>query len=246
MKNHLKSVLLTSALIGIIWGAERSKSFAMGNRDTALVTETSEKTARKIGDDFACRVVGISDGDTVTCLTAEKITEKIRLAEIDAPEKRQAFGESSKENLSELIYNKQVKVTVGDRDRYGRIVGYIRAGDQDVNYAQIADGMAHFYRDYGKTPAYAMAETKAKSKKIGLWSERNVTRPQDFRKIGAAAQTDNQATGSVVGADCKKKTCKEMVNCDEAYAVLQNCGYSSLDGDGDGIPCAALCKSDRL
>ncbi len=42
------------------------------------------------------RVVGISDGDTVTVLDADKKQHKIRINGIDAPEKRQPFGERSR------------------------------------------------------------------------------------------------------------------------------------------------------
>ena len=60
--------------------------------------------------EFAGRVVGVHDGDTITVLDASRIQHKIRLAGIDAPELKQAFGSKSKQNLSGLIYNKQVKV----------------------------------------------------------------------------------------------------------------------------------------
>jgi len=51
-----------------------------------------------------------------------------RLAEIDAPEKRQPYGQRSKQSLSELVYGKQVKMNQQDRDRYGRVVGRVYAG----------------------------------------------------------------------------------------------------------------------
>ena len=53
------------------------------------------------------RVVSVADGDTVTVLDADKIQHKIRLAGIDAPEKAQAFGNRSKESLSDLVSSRQ-------------------------------------------------------------------------------------------------------------------------------------------
>lgn len=62
-------------------------------------------------------VVAISDGDTITLLDATKAQHKIRLAGIDAPEKKQAFGQRSKESLSELVFNQTVMVETSKRDR---------------------------------------------------------------------------------------------------------------------------------
>jgi hypothetical protein len=55
----------------------------------------------------ACLVVAIADGDTLTvhCNKHEQI--KIRLAEIDAPEKKQPFGMRSKQSLSQLCYRSE-------------------------------------------------------------------------------------------------------------------------------------------
>lgn len=57
--------------------------------------------------DYAGRVVGISDGDTLTLLTLEKQPIKIRLAAIDAPESRQPYGTRAKQALSELAFGKE-------------------------------------------------------------------------------------------------------------------------------------------
>lgn len=70
-------------------------------------------------------VVGVSDGDTISVLDASKQQHKIRLMGIDAPEKAQAFGQKSKQSLSDLVFNKRVEVTWFKRDRFGRIVGQV-------------------------------------------------------------------------------------------------------------------------
>ena len=58
------------------------------------------------------KVIGISDGDTFTLLNADKQQVKIRLAEIDAPESAQPYGNRSKQTLSGLIFSKDVRVAV--------------------------------------------------------------------------------------------------------------------------------------
>ena len=66
------------------------------------------------------RVVGVSDGDTLTVLDAGNTQFKIRLAAIDAPEKAMSFGQRSKVQLSDICFGKQASVTVVNTDRYGR------------------------------------------------------------------------------------------------------------------------------
>jgi deoxyribonuclease-1 len=39
-----------------------------------------------------------------------------------------------------------------------------------------------------------------------------------------------------------KTTCSQMSSCEEAKFYLTQCGLTRLDGDGDGIPCASLCR----
>ncbi len=61
-------------------------------------------------DTITGRVVGVADGDTVTVLATNHQQHKIRLAGIDAPEKTQPFGTRSKQDLSDLVFNKEVRV----------------------------------------------------------------------------------------------------------------------------------------
>jgi endonuclease YncB( thermonuclease family) len=90
------------------------------------------------------KVVGISDGDTITVLVGGRQPLKVRLAEIDTPEKSQAYGQRSKQSLSDLAFGKQVRVEQQDRDRYGRVVGKAYVGSLDVNAKQVKRGMARF------------------------------------------------------------------------------------------------------
>lgn len=135
------------------------------------------------------RVVAIADGDTVTVLDIENVEHKIRLAGIDAPEKKQPFGNRSKESLSELAFSKSVTVETDKLDRYGREVGKILVGGMDVNLEQIQRGMAWHYKAYQREQSsndrklYDSAESQARAAKRGLWRDDEPVAPWDFRKV---------------------------------------------------------------
>ncbi len=101
-----------------------------------------------IAADLNGSVVGISDGDTFTLLTSEKQQVKIRLAEIDAPESGQPYGNKSKQALSGLIFGKDVCVVVQTTDRYGKTVGRPYVGNLDVCEEMVRVGAAWVYRQY--------------------------------------------------------------------------------------------------
>ena len=132
-------------------------------------------------------VVGVSDGDTITVLV-DKTPYKIRLAGIDAPESRQAFGQASKQHLSALVYKKPVTVLWDKKDRYGRTLGKVMVDGTDACLEQIKAGLAWHYKRYAsEQPAqdradYAAAEDRTKGERIGLWSDAQPTAPWDWRK----------------------------------------------------------------
>lgn len=133
-------------------------------------------------------VVGVADGDTITVLDQEKITYKIRLQGIDAPEKKQAFGEKSKQSLHNLVHSKQVRIEYDKEDKYGRIVGKVSLGDLDICLQQLSLGLAWHYKKYqNEQPSsdqavYSDTELKSKSLKLGLWADDAPMPPWEFRK----------------------------------------------------------------
>ncbi len=132
-------------------------------------------------------VVGIADGDTITVLDAERQQHKIRLAGIDAPEKKQAFGQKSKASLSSMVFGKRVTVEWTKHDRYQRIIGVVLINGVDSNLEQVKAGMAWWYRQYAKEQtapqraAYETAENQAKAGRVGLWVDANPVAPWEFR-----------------------------------------------------------------
>ena len=133
-------------------------------------------------------VVGVADGDTITLLDQQKNTYKIRLQGIDAPEKKQAFGEKSKQSLHDLVHGKQVRIEYDKEDKYGRIVGKITLDDLDICLQQLVLGMAWHYKKYQNEQSvadrvvYNDAELKSKSLRLGLWADETPMPPWEFRK----------------------------------------------------------------
>jgi hypothetical protein len=181
---------------------------------------------------------------------------KVRLGEIDTPERKQPYGTRAQQVLSDLAYNKQARVVVQDTDRYGRTVGRVYVGNLDVNAEMIRQGAAWAYRQYLKDQSLLALEAEAKAAKRGLWGLPETERcpPWDWRKgtcatasapanRAPAAPTTAPTSAASGGFNCAgKRYCREMTSCEEARFYLTQCGVSSLDGNHDGVPCAKLCR----
>jgi endonuclease YncB( thermonuclease family) len=203
------------------------------------------------GEMFEGLVVGVHDGDTLTLLMEGNHQIKVRLAQIDAPELDQAFGQQSKQSLSEMVFNKTIKVEKETIDKYGRTVGTLLIGDVDANKEQIKLGLAWVYRKYLHDQSLLSLEEAARQAKLGLWVDGNPMAPWDYRHGGKQKKVKNTLTAlreskthQNNNASCgSKHYCKEMASCEEAKFYLTQCGLTRLDGDGDGAPCEKLCRS---
>ena len=119
------------------------------------------------------KVVKITDGDTLYVLDANYKDHKIRLAGIDAPERKQAYGLASRKHLASIVAGQQVAVEYQKRDRYGRIVGKIWVDGIDACLEQVKVGFAWHYKKYQHEQSledqrlYAEAENKAREGRLG-------------------------------------------------------------------------------
>ena len=155
----------------------------------SLVTACDGKpSVRLSSSDLVGRVVKVSDGDTITILDSSKTQHKIRLQGIDAPEKKQAFGNASRKFLAGLVANREVRVAWSKRDRYQRILGTVFVDGKDANLEMLKAGMAWHYKKYDSTPAYAQAESEARAAKRGLWQDKSSIEPESFRKVKRAGK----------------------------------------------------------
>lgn len=214
---------------------------------------------------FSGRVVGITDGDTITVLDEQNQQHTIRLAEIDAPERGQPWGDRARQGLSALVFGKSVSVQQTDTDRYGRVVARVFSDGRDVNRVMVEEGSAWAYREYLTDDTLIATEARARQGRAGLWSisDTQTVPPWEWRKgVRVGSGTIDPAPSAPVpslfasgsGAppaardldagdfSCgTKRYCRQMSSCAEANFYLRQCGVGTLDGDGDGRPCEVVC-----
>ena len=140
-------------------------------------------------EEFSGKVVGVSDGDTITVLQ-NRTPIKVRLHGIDCPEIGQDFGSRAKAFTSELVFGQVVKVVPRDTDRYGRTVADIILADGRIlNHELVRAGLAWWYRKYAPDiGTLAELEAAARDAKRGLWSQPNPVPPWEWRKTKGEAQ----------------------------------------------------------
>jgi endonuclease YncB( thermonuclease family) len=129
-------------------------------------------------------------------LDGDRQQVKVRLAGIDAPEKAQPFGQRSKENLSRLVFKKEVRVEWQKRDRYDRILGKVMIQPSDcptcpktldAGQAQLSVGLAWWYRKYAREQSpedrgrYESEEQEARARRVGLWQDPAPIPPWEWR-----------------------------------------------------------------
>lgn len=129
-----------------------------------------------------CRVASIYDGDTLRAeCDGEKV--KVRLHCIDTPEMQQKpWGRESRDHLRAMT-PKTITLVQHDRDRYGRIVGEVYAGDRSLNLAMVEGGQAAVYRRYCSDRRFTAAEERARAAGLGIWAKPgDHQRPWEWRK----------------------------------------------------------------
>lgn len=138
-----------------------------------------------------CVIVGVSDGDTLTArceaqADREHVTLKVRLAEIDAPERGQPFGMRSRQHLAKLCFHKAATLAPVEAgaglDRYGRTVAHVTCAGADANVEQVRAGMAWVYDRYIIDRSLYSAQEQARVEARGLWQDATPIAPWDWRK----------------------------------------------------------------
>ena len=189
------------------------------------------------------RVVAVHDGDTLTVLAAGQRRVRVRLAQIDAPERDQPFGQKSRQSLSGMVLHRMASVDVQKMDDYGRTVGTVMVYGTKVEAELVRRGLAWVYRQYSHDPQLLALEAEAKAARRGLWASANPIAPWDWRHGNQTRTKPRPMSGFHAGRCGEKRTCGQMASCEEARFYLEKCGLTRLDRDKDGMPCEALCHS---
>lgn len=150
----------------------------------ALLSYVQLAIPREFTDRGEAEVIGVIDGDTLDVLLSAELAMRfgfparkspmplrLRLDQIDTPERGQPWGSRAKQALSQLVFRKTVQFRVVDIDRYDRGVAQVRLGDLSINEWLIAQGHAWTYRRYAKSAKKLCAlEDEARRAHRGLWS----------------------------------------------------------------------------
>lgn len=124
-------------------------------------------------------VTGVADGDTFY-LGGQ--SSRMRLAQIDSPEKEQPYGRRAEQSLRDLIGKRQVTVEWSEKDIHGRPVVQVWVNGIDVNAEQVRRGYAWAYPQYVTDPKLYTIEAEARAAKRGLWADPHPVAPWDWRK----------------------------------------------------------------
>lgn len=156
----------------------------------------AKSTAPEPGGEWEhCLIVGVTDGDTMKArcgISGAFRQVTIRLAEIDAPESSQAYGQRSKAHLAGLCFLRPAQVSPQSTDRYGRTVARVQCSGRDASLAMVSAGMAWRFVRYSRDPEIQRAEQQARESRVGLWRDSSPIPPWEFRR----SQKSSVAHGS--------------------------------------------------
>lgn len=133
--------------------------------------DEGEETTEKAPDSTTSTVVRIVDGDTVQLGSGERL----RYIGIDAPEGGDCYSREAIARNRALVLDKEVRIVkdTSERDRYGRLLGYVYVDDSFVNEELVRGGYAvaaAYPPDTKYERTFAEAESEALAAKVGLWS----------------------------------------------------------------------------
>ena len=130
---------------------------------------------------FRAKVIHVADGDSIVVILAERRVG-VRLLEIDAPERRQPYGNVSRDSLTQLCAGEIATIEAHGKDRYGRTLARVSCRGIDAGTAQVKAGLAHVFERYAAadSPLYALQD-EARAARRGVWSQAGPLPPWEWR-----------------------------------------------------------------
>ncbi|MES2500580.1 MAG: thermonuclease family protein [Pseudomonadota bacterium] len=107
---------------------------------------------------------------------------KLRLTDIDAPERNQTYGKAARRALLNLCENADIRVYIIGKDRYQRNVGKLICNNQDASVYMIKNGHAWFNSRYSMDYTLDLAEQNSRANQLGLWKQKNPIPPWIWRQ----------------------------------------------------------------
>ena len=156
-----------------------------------------------MGQTLFGKVTRVVDGDTVAFKVYKGPVEKVRLADIDTPERDQPWGTEATTALRQWSMSKPARIEVVDTDRYGRLVATLWVDDENINKRLVKEGHAWVYRKYLRDTSLIKLEARAKLTRAGLWSSNNAIKPSDWRR-GKRSNKPTTAVNDGLSAPVKK------------------------------------------
>jgi endonuclease YncB( thermonuclease family) len=183
-------------------------------------------------------VVKVRDGDSFT-VKYRKVETEIRLHGIEAPEKGQPYSKKAKKFLSDLTYQKTVKVVPLRKDHYYRYDSEVFLPDgRRINEEIVKAGFAWWSSEYAPDDKKLESlQAEARKNKIGLWADPDPIPPWEWKK-------DPKPTGFFASRYSK---CYHIYSCDNLSVIKPKNlkRYKTEDEaikDGKKEPCKC-CKT---
>ena len=138
--------------------------------------------ASSSAETFRARVIHVADGDSIVVILADRRVD-VRLLDIDAPERRQPYGDVSRDSLTRLCAGEVATIDARGRDRYGRTLARVSCRGMDASTAQVKAGLAHVFERYAAvdSPLYALQD-EARNARRGVWSQAGTLPPWEWRE----------------------------------------------------------------
>lgn len=177
-----------------------------------------------------CVVVGISDGDTLKARCGPEDapqTITVRLAEIDAPEKRQPFGTRSRQHLADVCFQKSAEIRPRTTDRYGRTVARVACEGTDASSEQVRSGMAWSFTRYLTDKRIAQLERDARTAHRGLWTDAEPMPPWEWRRVRREACTSSSCAAATAHGRSNTRRSRVSVKFDSRTPMYRDAVHYS-------------------